>query len=150
MTFLGGVSSWYGTEDSGQPKPLSSYQFGVRILRFLDFCRQGPGILRGMSLFLPVDMHISLFTKRPQGIPSTPKHWTNIPGPPNRWFLVVFGYLKASRNHLLGGTGLWPTNQPNAEASSRSPCPVPVTRKGSSTSSGSRSQKNRTEGSTVE
>ena len=28
-----------------------------------------------------------------------------IPGPPNRWFLVVFGYLKASRNHLLGGTG---------------------------------------------
>ena len=30
---------------------------------------------------------------------------TSIPGPPNRWFLVVFGYLKASRNHLLGGTG---------------------------------------------
>ena len=27
-----------------------------------------------------------------------------LPGPPNRWFLVVFGYLKASRNHLLGGT----------------------------------------------
>ena len=29
-----------------------------------------------------------------------------IPGPPNRWFLVVFGYLKASRNHLLRGTGI--------------------------------------------
>ena len=30
-----------------------------------------------------------------------------IPGrPPNRWFLVVFGYLKASRNHLLGGPGI--------------------------------------------
>ena len=27
-----------------------------------------------------------------------------VPGPPNyRWFLVVFGYLKASRNHLPGG-----------------------------------------------
>ena len=30
-----------------------------------------------------------------------------VPGPPNyRWFLVFFVYLKASRNHLLGGTGL--------------------------------------------
>ena len=30
----------------------------------------------------------------------------SLPGPPNRWFLVVFGYLKASRNHLLGGIGM--------------------------------------------
>ena len=28
-----------------------------------------------------------------------------IPGPPNGWFLVVLGYWKASRNHLLGGPG---------------------------------------------
>ena len=30
----------------------------------------------------------------------------SLPGPPNRCFLVVFGYIKASRNHLLGGTGI--------------------------------------------
>ena len=40
----------------------------------------------------------------PQGV--LMKMGGNIPGPPNyRWFLVVLGYLKAFRNHLLGGTG---------------------------------------------
>ena len=29
-----------------------------------------------------------------------------IPGPPNRWFLVVFGYLKSFQKPPVGGTGI--------------------------------------------